>query len=112
MKKLLFAILLFTGIAAATPKAEAGQFARIYTNRGVAYVHKSQVYGGGYAPYAYNGGRRHHYHNNRARYVGYPYSRGYSRPSYYRGYSRPYYSDYSCGYRGHRSPRVAISFGF
>jgi hypothetical protein len=108
MKKLLLALLMFAGLAALAPNADAGQFARVYNGRGVVYVHKSQFYGyngGYYAPRRYHS--RHHY---RA-YRDYSYRNYYYAPVR----SRYYYNDYgyypsSCGY--HSRPRVAISFGF
>lgn len=105
MKKLLLALIAFIAIAVAAPVAQAGQFARVYTNRGPVYLHKSQLYGGNY----YGG-----HHHKKYRHRSY-YSRGYyGRPNYY---SRPVYygRSYShyrphCGYRS--SPRIAVSFGF
>ena len=103
MKKLLFALLLLTGLAAVAPKAEAGQFARVYTGCGVSYVPKAALY----SPYyETNYGYRCHHRTYR--------SYGYYRPSYV---SYPYYSDYgynrtSCHHRRHHRPHVSIAFGF
>ena len=102
MKKLLFAILLFVGLVAAAPVAEAGQFARVYTDRGVLYVPKAAVYSPYYDAGCY--GHRRHYRHSHA----YRYSDCY-RPSYRTSYNRPYPSCRS-GY--YARPRVAISFGF
>ena len=121
MKKLLFAVLLFVGLAAAAPVAEAGQFARVYNGRGVVYVHKSQLYSPSYAS-NYSGHRKHHRSHRSYGYSDYyqpSYRSSYYRPhpTYYRsGYyeSDPYYrTGYSHSSCNHYSrPRVAISFGF
>lgn len=107
MKKLLIALLALTSLAAVAPRAEAGQFARVYNGRGVVYVHKSQLY----SPYAYSyGSRKHHHHRS---YAYAPYYGSYYRPSYvsYPSYSNYRYSRPYCGSH-HRRPHVSIAFGF
>ena len=93
MKTLLFAILMFTGIAVVAPQAEARRYYRdgriYYSSRPVRVYHSH-----GYYP------RRHYYRSYR------PYYRSYYRPSYY-------YSGYNCyPYRYYRRPGIPISFGF
>jgi hypothetical protein len=109
MKKLLIALLALTSLAAVAPRAEAGQFARVYTNRGVIYTHKSILYP------TCSSGSRHHHHHHRS-YVYAPYYRDYYRPSYV---SYPSYSNYgyyrpSCGssYHHHHTPHISFAFGF
>lgn len=113
MKTILLAVIAFITLAIAAPVAQAGQFARVYTNRGPVYLHKSQLYGGGNY---YNNGCHKKYSHRRSNY------RSYSRPVYYSrpvNYSRPSYSHYRSSYSncrphyGYRtSPRIAVSFGF
>jgi hypothetical protein len=110
MKKLLFALLALITIAIATPVAQAGQFARVYSQHGPVYLHKSQLYGGNYyaGGYSNHGYRRssHRRHHSRSYYSRSGY---YSRSNYYsrssNSHCRPHY-----GYRS--SPRVSVSFGF
>jgi len=110
MKNLLLALLAVTGISAFAPRAEAGQFARVYTNRGVIYAHKADVYGQSYVNQVA--------HNN---YYGQPYYRNSAcqqprRRAYYSNsrcaprYSRPvfYAPNRSCN--GFRAPRFAFGF--
>lgn len=98
MKTFLIAILMFTGLMAFAPSAEAGR--RYYRDGG-------RYYSRGY----YHSGHR-HYYPRRAYYPRY-YSRSYYRPYYYRSYYRPYYRSYpSYGYGYYSRPRFAISFGF
>ena len=102
MKKLLFALLMLLSAAVFVPKAEAGQYARVWTGHGYTYVHKSQLYGyGGYGGYYSPRHRSSHYRPVRGYY--------YSRPvRYYRSYD---YCERPVRYYSSR-PRVAISFGF
>ena len=44
MKKLLFALLALLGVVAFAPKAEAGQYAKVWNGHCYTYVHKSEVY--------------------------------------------------------------------
>ncbi|MGB8165887.1 MAG: hypothetical protein WCF18_00150 [Chthoniobacteraceae bacterium] len=109
MKTFLFALLAFITLSIAAPVAQAGQFARVYTNHGPLYLHKSQIYGGNY----YNNGCYPRYSSHRrSHHRSYYYAPSYySRPVYSNyGYYRPSYYRPHCGYRS--SPRVAISLGF
>lgn len=100
MKKLLFALLMLLGVVAFAPKAEAGQYAKIWNGHCYTYVHKSQAYGYGHGGY-YAPRYRNNYYRPVNRYYGRPvrYSRGYDRGCYGGGYYNS-------------RPRVAISFGF
>jgi hypothetical protein len=115
MKTILFSLLAFVTLAVAAPVAQAGQYARVYTNRGPVYLHKSQLY----SPYRnsnyygsnyYGSNYRHHHRRHYRSYSNYyrPSYRSYYRPSYYGGYYPSY--GYSSCYSSR--PRVAISFGF
>jgi hypothetical protein len=99
MKKILLATLLFIGLTAAAPMAQAGQFARVYTEYGVAYVPKAVLY----APYYASG-----YAGCRPPQRRVCVDSGYYRPApscRAGGFHRP-----SC--RDDARPRIAISFGF
>ncbi len=48
MKKLFIALLMIIGAVAFAPKAEAGQYAKVWNGRCYTYVLKSQLYGSGY----------------------------------------------------------------
>lgn len=45
MKKFILLLMLVLGLVAFMPKAEAGQYAKVYTKHGPTYVHKSALYG-------------------------------------------------------------------
>ncbi len=100
MKKLLLALLAVSGLAAFAPKAEAGQYAVVYTKYGATYVPKATLYGQSYINEV-------NYNNayNRC----HPQPRTYYRPSTTRCYSRPVYYR-SCD--TYRAPRISFSFGF
>jgi|GEM_PF-4390293 len=102
MKKLLLALLAVTGFVALTPQAEAGQYARVYSNCGVSYVPKAVLYGRSYTDQvAYNN-----------YYYGAP-RRSYSNRSYSnRGYCAPRHSRTVYHSRSYRAPRIAFSFGY
>lgn len=105
MKKYLVLLFLALGLFAVTPKAEAGQFARVYTPYGPTYVHKSALYGGNCH------GNNFRHHRNRG-YGFYPYRSHRTVRSFpvYRGFPRNYYAPgYHCATN---RPRFAISFGF
>jgi hypothetical protein len=90
MKKLLFALLVLFGVAAFTPKAEAGQYIKVWNGHCYTYVNK---YSSGYdcAP---------RYYHRPARVY-------YSEPvRYYRSYD---YCDRPVRYYG---SRFSINFGF
>ncbi len=103
MKKLLLALLAVSALAAFAPKAEAGQYAVVYTKYGVTYVPKATLYGQSYIDEVnYNNA----YNQSRCR----PQPRTYYRPSSTtRYYSRPV-SYRSCD--TYRAPRISFSFGF
>lgn len=113
MKTFLFGLITLVTLAVAAPVAQAGQFARVYTQHGPVYLHKSQLYGGNYYGSNYSSGSCHkrssHRSSRHRSYYAQPSYYSYSRPVYY---SRPSYSHYrpSCGYRS--SPRISFSFGF
>lgn len=93
------------GFIAVAPKAEAGQYARVYTKHGPVYLHKSQLYGGG----CYTSHSKHYKKKHRS-YAYYP---SYSTRSYrsypaYRSYPRSYSSGYRCSSR----PTISFAFGF
>lgn len=94
MKKFLVLLFLFATLAVFAPRAEAGQFARVYTKHGTMWVHKSQLpyYNRNYNR-SYYGYNRHHQDNY------YRYNRRPSRSYYYNQPRRVYYSpSYYNGY--------------
>jgi hypothetical protein len=108
MKKLLLALTILAGFVAAAPRAEAGQFQKVYTRHGVQYVNK---YSGLDASYYNLHNRRHHRHHRSYGYV--PVYRSY--PVYRSSYrSYPRYYDRGCYRSSHYSsrPRLSVSFGF
>jgi hypothetical protein len=90
MKTFLLAILMFAGLVAVAPDAEA----RRYYRDGRSYYGSRGYYSSGYR-----------YYPRRAYY-----SRNYYRP-YYRSYYQPYYYSNHC-YPGYYYGRPAISFSF
>lgn len=111
MKKLLFALLMFLGVAAFAPKADAGQYVKYWNGRNYTYVHKSQVYSNW--PYSHSGTYKKH---SKYKYKNHRYHRPsrsyyYSQPQrYYR--SNRYYHHRPVRYYQSSRPRFAISFGF
>src|SRR5688572_14356208 len=96
MKTFLIAILMFTGLVAFAPDAEARRYYR--DGRSYYGTRSSRVYYSNYRHYPRRSYYRSHY-----------------RPYYYRSYYRPryYYSDYNCyPYGYYRRPGISISFGF
>lgn len=112
MKNFVLVLLTFLGLAAIAPKAEAGQYKKIWNGHGYTYVKKSDYYGRDYRPRyrtrTYYRPARSHYYSQPARYYR-DYDYGYYRPARtYRSYDdceRPvrYYSS---------RPRIAFTFGF
>ncbi len=112
MKNLFIALLVLVGGVAFAPKAEAGQYAKVWNGHCYTYVHKSQVYGTNW--------------DHPSRYRTSHYRPSHYRPSHYRpSYRRParvYYSQPVRSYRdyGYCAPthsyrggsRFAVSFGF
>ena len=95
MKKLLFALLVLVGVATFTPKAEAGQYRKVWNGHCYTYVNK----------YDCDDRPRYHHHS---RYYHRP-VRYYSAPvRYYRSYD---YCDRPVRYYSSR-PRISVSFGF
>ena len=90
MKKLLFALLVLVGVVTFTPKAEAGQYRKVWNGHCYTYVNKYDC-DSHYRPRHYNHSRYDH------------------RPvRYYRNYD---YCDRPVRYYSSR-PRFAVSFGF
>lgn len=99
MKQLFLALLTVAGLAALAPKAEAGQYARVYDGYGVTYVPKACLYGDSYREAVCRSERRQRYLRSLA-----------CRPVYYREDGcRPVYRR---SYEVYRAPRVAFTFGF
>jgi hypothetical protein len=107
MKQLFLTLLTVAGFAAVAPQAQAGQFTRICTDRGVIYAHKADVYGYGYTQAVQRNQQRQRYLRSLACRPVYPvyYRESCGRPVYYRPVPVR-----SC--ETYRAPRFAFSFGF